>query len=986
MSTCSGNGHCSAPQNCTCNVGYYGNDCSVVYNCFGKLSNNSKTCSGRGQCIENNKCTCIYGFYGRNCEFNDVETRLRPVNVTVSDISSFGMSLSWTAPLNFTDVSYLVNISSLTTNDVITKYTFDTNLTFFAGLKPSQNYTVSIYTLYFNVTSWPQTIQVNTMPGVNIPFEGNTYGFNRDISITFSLQQNLPVGGYVHVHLPKLFSFDQSLDYNQLVSFNSTIRIKACTKKMNGLLSCQFRDQMVIGDYIITINNVMNEWFGRNPSGLISTLYNGQVLDSISVTLPSVYVSRVSILGSVNNMELFFEVSRSVQNAQLVFELPEHFTFFEDASIQSIVTLSGMNVAMCNMEHNGNTLKVQINQTMLSHTIYRMFVTNVKNPDDAQQDNRGRITIYENSQPVNCITISLPNIVISLENEIGRDNTVSFDVFVPINVPKNGIMSLNLPLGYNVVGQDDILFIPTLSYSTNMTPIRVTFLPNQENPLTFTLGDGISSGWIHVTLPSIQNPSEEDLDSVGSITFHNETIHYKLPSVTVNEAVQTGSIRPLSIPIVLTQPIPSSGVLTLNLPQDGTRIADTTSIVLTDRYGKMYKSIFSGELNGKVSLVFTTGVPLGLFDLIIPHLVNPSTKTEDETGSILEVSTLGKNITSIVLSLLISGSALEGEFTFHFVTNGSINCNNCRMTIELASYITLNGNSTIVVKNVQSRVIPTSNVNITDSTMAMRISLEKQVTYLVTIGNINRNPSHQQDITIGLVKLSAPNDEIQFIIPAIHIRSSSQIGQEQAMTLDLSITASEDAGSEISFTLPPNFIFDPKRPSYTYITIEKSNGRYSGGGHIKLSDIQVMKCSVLVAKLSRNIQPGLYKVRLQVRNPYLPQQKSVFTVRITRSIYRVGVNAVGKPSQPLLSKSHSFALLNTIPRLQQIVITLPTGYYFKDKSLPIDRLITIRDTYGLRIKLQKDKIISQQLFITILSDASPGKLQLTFYNLINPLS
>jgi hypothetical protein len=66
--TCSGNGTCISPDNCSCLTGYYGSQCET-YNCYGVIYNASSTCSSNGTCIGPNRCLCQAGFYGSNCQF-----------------------------------------------------------------------------------------------------------------------------------------------------------------------------------------------------------------------------------------------------------------------------------------------------------------------------------------------------------------------------------------------------------------------------------------------------------------------------------------------------------------------------------------------------------------------------------------------------------------------------------------------------------------------------------------------------------------------------------------------------------------------------------------------------------------------------------------------------------------------------------------------------------------------------------------------------
>ncbi|KAG2392117.1 hypothetical protein C9374_013602 [Naegleria lovaniensis] len=41
---------------------------TTVYNCFGLLSNDSNVCNGRGSCIGENNCSCLVGYFGEDCQ------------------------------------------------------------------------------------------------------------------------------------------------------------------------------------------------------------------------------------------------------------------------------------------------------------------------------------------------------------------------------------------------------------------------------------------------------------------------------------------------------------------------------------------------------------------------------------------------------------------------------------------------------------------------------------------------------------------------------------------------------------------------------------------------------------------------------------------------------------------------------------------------------------------------------------------------------
>ncbi len=63
---CSGHGSCTAPDECKCDNGWMGIDCSITH-CFGVTSNLLNVCSGKGKCVRRNKCHCEEGFCGHKC-------------------------------------------------------------------------------------------------------------------------------------------------------------------------------------------------------------------------------------------------------------------------------------------------------------------------------------------------------------------------------------------------------------------------------------------------------------------------------------------------------------------------------------------------------------------------------------------------------------------------------------------------------------------------------------------------------------------------------------------------------------------------------------------------------------------------------------------------------------------------------------------------------------------------------------------------------
>ena len=69
---CSGHGSCISLDECECDSGWMGLDCSITH-CFGISSNlPNRACSGKGKCVRPNKCHCEAGYRGHKCH--------RPIN------------------------------------------------------------------------------------------------------------------------------------------------------------------------------------------------------------------------------------------------------------------------------------------------------------------------------------------------------------------------------------------------------------------------------------------------------------------------------------------------------------------------------------------------------------------------------------------------------------------------------------------------------------------------------------------------------------------------------------------------------------------------------------------------------------------------------------------------------------------------------------------------------------------------------------------
>uniref|UniRef100_A0A914UX30 EGF-like domain-containing protein n=1 Tax=Plectus sambesii TaxID=2011161 RepID=A0A914UX30_9BILA len=59
VSSCGQNGKCSGPNTCICNAGWFGTDCSRP------TCAQVNDCSGHGTCVSLNECSCFVGFSGK---------------------------------------------------------------------------------------------------------------------------------------------------------------------------------------------------------------------------------------------------------------------------------------------------------------------------------------------------------------------------------------------------------------------------------------------------------------------------------------------------------------------------------------------------------------------------------------------------------------------------------------------------------------------------------------------------------------------------------------------------------------------------------------------------------------------------------------------------------------------------------------------------------------------------------------------------------
>jgi hypothetical protein len=64
---CNNKGTCVGPNNCTCDTGYIGDDCSIPISCFGIPYYDSTVCSGHGDCTALDNCVCDAEHTGDDC-------------------------------------------------------------------------------------------------------------------------------------------------------------------------------------------------------------------------------------------------------------------------------------------------------------------------------------------------------------------------------------------------------------------------------------------------------------------------------------------------------------------------------------------------------------------------------------------------------------------------------------------------------------------------------------------------------------------------------------------------------------------------------------------------------------------------------------------------------------------------------------------------------------------------------------------------------
>ncbi len=64
---CSGHGSCTRLDECQCDGGWMGIECSITH-CFGFTSNHPDVCSGNGKCVKPGKCRCNMGHKGHYCQ------------------------------------------------------------------------------------------------------------------------------------------------------------------------------------------------------------------------------------------------------------------------------------------------------------------------------------------------------------------------------------------------------------------------------------------------------------------------------------------------------------------------------------------------------------------------------------------------------------------------------------------------------------------------------------------------------------------------------------------------------------------------------------------------------------------------------------------------------------------------------------------------------------------------------------------------------
>ncbi len=111
---CSGHGICSENE-CSCFMGFEGNECEIKSISDSCTSNSTVRCSGAGVCDSDNQCVCNASYFGLNCEErgingDPVTATAEPPTATIANekIASSASSLFFPTVLLFTLLAYIL--------------------------------------------------------------------------------------------------------------------------------------------------------------------------------------------------------------------------------------------------------------------------------------------------------------------------------------------------------------------------------------------------------------------------------------------------------------------------------------------------------------------------------------------------------------------------------------------------------------------------------------------------------------------------------------------------------------------------------------------------------------------------------------------------------------------------------------------------------------------------------------------------------------
>jgi hypothetical protein len=140
---CSGHGICIRNDQCSCGIGYQGNECQIT-TCFGKLSDDSSVCSGNGKCNSKDVCDCNDGYIGLFC---NVKKEDKKIIVYATGYNAYGQlgTGSTNNENTFTNISNFNQVSEKIVSGVFhsfiinggpTAYSFGRNNVIFESFTP----------------------------------------------------------------------------------------------------------------------------------------------------------------------------------------------------------------------------------------------------------------------------------------------------------------------------------------------------------------------------------------------------------------------------------------------------------------------------------------------------------------------------------------------------------------------------------------------------------------------------------------------------------------------------------------------------------------------------------------------------------------------------------------------------------------------------------------------------------------------------------